>query len=80
MFESDENVKIEFAGTPRSGFVQPCAAANPAIALRLQSTRLVGRVAELGSLAAHAYAKIHTGRRPRGRHSHRVLGGVVSSG
>ena len=32
------------------GFVQPCAAANPAIALWLQSTRLVGRVAELGSL------------------------------
>ena len=28
----------------------PCAAANPAIALRLQSTRPVGRVAELGSL------------------------------
>ena len=27
-----------------------CAAANPAIALRLQSTRPVGRVAELGSL------------------------------
>ena len=31
---------------------QQCAAANPAIALRLQSTRPVGRVAELGSLAA----------------------------
>jgi hypothetical protein len=28
---------------------QPCAPANPAIALRLQSTRPVGRVAELGS-------------------------------
>ena len=28
---------------------QPCAAANPAIALWLQSTRLAGRVAELGS-------------------------------
>ena len=30
---------------------QPCAAANPAITLRLQSERLVGWVAELGSLA-----------------------------
>src|SRR3989442_5888937 len=30
---------------------QPCAAANPAIALWLQSTRPVGRVAELGSLS-----------------------------
>src|SRR5216117_3565197 len=29
---------------------QPCAAANPAIASRLQSNALVGRVAELGSL------------------------------
>ena len=28
----------------------PCAAANPAIALRLHSHALVGRVAELGSL------------------------------
>ena len=35
---------------PHSGFVQPCAAANPAIAFWLQSVRLVGRVAELGSL------------------------------
>src|SRR6266542_2804439 len=29
------------------GFSNPCAAANPAIASRLQSTRLVGRVAIL---------------------------------
>ena len=33
------------------------AAANPAIALRLQSTRLVGRVAELGSLGHYAHMK-----------------------
>jgi len=31
---------------------EPCAAANPAIASRLQSDALVGRVAELGPLAA----------------------------
>lgn len=30
--------------------VQPCAAANPAIALGLQACPLGGRVAELGSL------------------------------
>jgi hypothetical protein len=35
---------------------RPCAAANPAIALRLQSTRPAGRVAELGSLVATAHA------------------------
>jgi len=35
---------------PRSGFVQPCAAANPAGASRLQSVRPVRRVAALGSL------------------------------
>jgi hypothetical protein len=33
------------------GTCTACAAANPAIASLLQSTRLVGRVAELGSLA-----------------------------
>jgi len=38
-------------GPPHSGWVQPCAAANPAIASLLQSWRPVGRVAELGSLA-----------------------------
>ena len=32
----------------------PCAAANPAGASRLQSLRLVGRVAELGSLGGFA--------------------------
>ena len=31
-------------------FSPPCAAANPAIAFRLQAHALVGRVAELGSL------------------------------
>ena len=31
-------------------YAEPCAAANPAIAFRLQSKRLAGRVAELGSL------------------------------
>ena len=34
----------------RSELVQPCAAANPAIASWLQSNAPVGRVAELGSL------------------------------
>ncbi len=37
------------AALPRSGFVQPCAAANPAIGSRLQSWPPAGRVAELGS-------------------------------
>jgi hypothetical protein len=44
-----------------SGLVQPCAAANPAIALRLQSTRPVGRVAELGSLACTAPGSTRSG-------------------
>ena len=35
---------------------QPCAASNPAIASRLQSSALVGRVAELGS-RQHTLAK-----------------------
>jgi len=35
---------------PRSGFVQPCAAANGGIPLLLQSARLVAAVAELESL------------------------------
>ena len=35
---------------PRSGFVQPCAAANGGGPSRLQSTRFVAAVAELGSL------------------------------
>ena len=34
-----------------------CATANPAIALRLQSWPLVGRVAELGSLIWLEYVK-----------------------
>ena len=38
---------------PRSGFVQPCAAA-PAGASRLQSLRPVRRVAELGSLGTES--------------------------
>jgi len=49
VFESDENVKTELARTPRSGFVQPCAAANGGIASLLQSSRFVAAVAELGS-------------------------------
>ena len=35
---------------------QPCAAANPTITSRLQSSALVGRVAELGSLEGEAAA------------------------
>src|SRR4030095_4540913 len=42
--------------SPRSGLVQPCAAANPAGASRWQSLRLVRRVAELGSLGRYAKA------------------------
>jgi hypothetical protein len=38
------------SGPPHSGWVQPCAAANPAWRRGLQSLRPVGRVAELGSL------------------------------
>ena len=43
------------SGPPPSGWVQPCAAANPAIASRLQSDALVGRVAVLGSLGGTAH-------------------------
>jgi hypothetical protein len=39
---------------PRSGFVQPCAAANPAGASWLQSLRPVRRVAERGSRPIYA--------------------------
>jgi hypothetical protein len=48
------------AATPRSGFVQPCAAANPAGASRLQSLRPVRRVAELGSFGDMTNMKSRT--------------------
>jgi hypothetical protein len=43
---------------------EPCAAANPAIALWLQSKRLVGRVAELGSLGRVTQSREFKRNRP----------------
>ena len=42
---------------PRSGSVQPCAAANGGIASLLQSARLVAAVAELGSLGEQYWSR-----------------------
>jgi len=65
VFESNENVKTALARTPRSGFVQPGAAANGGIASLLQSTRLVAAVAELGSLGLMSTVKLHEHNFPK---------------
>src|SRR5438132_2734110 len=59
-----------------------CAAANPAIASRLQSNALVGRVAELGSLEAKAGWRFPLPFRAFHRYSHtrERCGSVPSSG
>src|SRR5437016_510844 len=56
---------------PRSGSVQPCAAANPAGASRLQSVRPVRRVAELGSLG-HSASGPHEIKRDHQRNRGRI--------